>query len=615
MFLKRFFSALSLPKANSTSVKRTHLISNLNETLVRKEVTLAGWVSAIRRVSKNLIFLVLRDHSGSVQVTLTRTHVPDEIFLPVQAAIEAGELSNEAVIRLKGSIQPRPIGQSNSEMSTGAIEIFPASLQILNRVHTKLPFTLKESPAEDVRLQFRYLDLRREEMQRVLRLRSQINQTLRNFFISKGQSRLQNISEFLLILFLDFVEIETPLLFKSTPEGAKEFLVPRPNNTAYALPQSPQQFKQLLMIGGFDKYFQLARCFRDEGMRADRQPEFTQLDMEMAFVQQEDVMAVMEEAVSLLWKQFKGTTAIGPIPRMSYDQAMSEYGSDKPDLRFQGKLITFAKNGRSVLEGFLLKGKGRQSVNVSGGFEFCAPIEGLKTKPIIKAFESHIDGLEMHWHGNSLQNCPFDRQVIEDKLEQLGMNLGPRDCLFLVERNLDANVGFTTLGRTRLAAMNVLAEDGLLDRENDYFVWIHSFPLVTPSKEDQNRRFDSMHHPFTAPLESNEELFSCSNPLQLRAQHYDLVLNGQEIGGGSIRIHDPLVQERFLREILGLSEAQVASFSHLLKALKMGAPPHGGMALGLDRIVAILAGKESIRDVIAFPKTSSGQDLCFGAPN
>ncbi len=390
-------------------------------------------------------------------------------------------------------------------------------------------------------------------------------------------------------------------------------MVPRPNGTAYALPQSPQQFKQLLMVGGFDKYFQLARCFRDEGMRADRQPEFTQLDMEMAFVQQEDVMAVMEDAIRLLWKQFRGIE-LEQIRRISYDQAISEYGSDKPDLRFQGKLVQFSvdEKRRTALEGFLLKGKGRQSVNISKSFEFCAPIEGLKSKSVIKAFESHSDGFEKQWHGNSLQNCPF---AVEAKLQELGLNLGPRDYLFLVERNLDSNVGFTTLGRTRLAALNVLAEDDLIDRENDHFLWVHSFPLVTRSKEDPSRRFDSMHHPFTAPLESEEELFTCNNPLQLRAQHYDLVLNGQEIGGGSIRIHDPLLQERFLREILGLSEPQISSFSHLLKALKMGAPPHGGMALGLDRLVAILAGKESIREVIAFPKTSSGQDLCFGAPN
>lgn len=373
------------------------------------------------------------------------------------------------------------------------------------------------------------------------------------------------------------------------------------------------------MVGGVDKYFQFARCFRDEGMRADRQPEFTQLDLEMAFVSQEDVMAAVEGAIRLLWKQFRNVD-IEPIPRMSYDQAMSEYGSDKPDLRFQGKLIQFqiSDDRRTALEGFLLKGKGRQSVNTSGSFEYCVPIEGLKAKPVIKAFESYAaDAFERSWQGNKLDSCPFDVQVINRTLERLGLNLGPRDHLFLVERNLDANAGYTRLGRTRLAALSVLEGDGLVDGGKEHFVWIHSFPLVAPSTSgDSQRRFDSMHHPFTAPSAASEaSLFTAPNPLRLRAKHYDLVLNGQEIGGGSIRIHDPLVQERFLREVLELSDAQVASFAHLLKALKMGAPPHGGMALGLDRIVAILAGKASIRDVIAFPKTSSGQDLCFGAPN
>lgn len=405
--------------------------------------------------------------------------------------------------------------------------------------------------------------------------------------------------------------METPILFKSTPEGAKEFTVLREGRPAYALPQSPQQFKQLLMVAGFDKYFQIARCFRDEGMRADRQPEFIQLDMEMSFVDQYDVMAVMEEAVRRLWREFKGVE-IGEIEKMTYADAMEQYGSDKPDLRFEAKLISFAPG----LEGLLLKGKGRQSVNVSDSFEYCIPCEGIKAKPVIKAFETYASGTDS-WHGNNLDNCPFDRSLIEDRLESLGLNLGPRDHLFLVNRDVNANVGFTTLGRTRLAALQVLEADGLLETETDKFIWIHSFPLFTPASEESrlqnpNRRYDSMHHPFTAP-ENSQELFTNLNPLQLRAQHYDLVLNGQEIGGGSIRIHDPILQERVMREYLGLSDQQMASFSHLLKALKLGAPPHGGMALGLDRIVALLAGKTSIRDVIAFPKTSSGQDLCFNS--
>ena len=411
-------------------------------------------------------------------------------------------------------------------------------------------------------------------------------------------------------------------MFKSSPEGAKEFLVPRSDGLKYALPQSPQQFKQLLMVAGFDKYYQIARCFRDEGMRADRQPEFTQLDMEMAFVGQEEVMETIEAAVKKLWKDAKGIELNEPFPQLTYDEAMKFYGSDKPDLRFPAK-IAFSVNCDSihVIEGLLLKGRGRNSLNRDDSFEFCLPIEGIKSKEIIKTFESGKESV-WKWHGNKISDCSHLSEAemifIAKRLEQeLGLNVGPRDCLLIQKRDTTANVGLTDLGRARLVALEVLKDEMVGEPK---FLWVHSFPLLCPAgpesiAENPLRRFDSMHHPFTAPTENSGDIFTCTEPLKLRAQHYDLVLNGQEIGGGSVRIHDAGTQERLMRDLLGLSSTQIDHFSHLLRALKLGAPPHAGMALGLDRLVAILAGKSSIREVIAFPKNSSGHDLCFKAPN
>lgn len=377
------------------------------------------------------------------------------------------------------------------------------------------------------------------------------------------------------------------------------------------------------MVSGFDKYYQIARCFRDEGMRADRQPEFTQLDMEMAFSGQEEVMQTMEAAVKTLWKQTKGIELIETFPRLTYDEAMKFYGSDKPDLRFEGKIaFSIETEGNCVIEGLLLKGRGRSSLNRDDSFEFCLPVEGIKSKKIIKTFESGKESV-WKWYGNKVSDCPHlsasEHDKITERLEQdLGLNVGPRDCLLIQKRDTTANVGLTDLGRARLVALEEALKDLLSDKAK--FVWIHSFPLLCPAspesiKENPLRRFDSMHHPFTAPTEDSGDIFAGSEPLKLRAQHYDLVLNGQEIGGGSVRIHDSDIQERLMRDLLGLSPTQLNHFSHLLRALKLGAPPHAGMAIGLDRLVAILAGKSSIREVIVFPKNSSGHDLCFKAPS
>ena len=381
------------------------------------------------------------------------------------------------------------------------------------------------------------------------------------------------------------------------------------------------------MVAAFDKYYQIAKCFRDEGFRSDMQPEFTQLDMEMSFVTQNDVMNTMESAVKNLWEEAKGIN-LGQLdfPRISYDTAMALYGSDKPDLRFEGKIaFSFPSDCNTIIEGLLLKGRGRSSLNRDASFEFCLPIEGIQSKDVLKAFEAGKESL-FKWHGNRLEDCKIisedERFKVTKRLEELGLNIGPRDCLLLQRRDLYANVGMTDLGRARLAAMSVLQQHQTeLISSDPKFLWVHSFPLfcrASPESVAENplRRYDSMHHPFTAPETDNyADIFNEEEPLKLRAQHYDLVLNGQEIGGGSVRIHDSEIQERLMRELLGLSSGQIDHFSHLLRALKLGAPPHAGMALGLDRLVAILAGKQSIRDVIAFPKSSSGLDLCLKAPN
>ena len=439
-------------------------------------------------------------------------------------------------------------------------------------------------------------------------------------------------------------------MFKSSPEGAKEFLIPRPDGLKYALPQSPQQFKQLLMVGGFDKYYQIARCFRDEGMRADRQPEFTQLDMEMAFVDQETLIQTMETFIKTLWKETRKSDdfdlSTDVFERISYDDAMKFYGSDKPDIRFQGKFAfsisdSTDENSQTAIEGLLLKGRGRKSFNRDGSFEFCFPIEGLHAKSVITAFHNNKENSNTNnnnninnndntnkfwkWHGNNLDDCNMistkDRQIIFEKLTELGLEMGPRDCLLIQKRDLTANVGLTDLGRARLAAMQVIKSNLSTDPK---FIWVHTFPLIIRASpeslaENPKRIHDSMHHPFTAPHPSHSltEIFDKTGdfkPLNLRAQHYDLVLNGQEIGGGLVRIHDADLQERIMRDLLGLTDTQIDHFGHLLKALKLGAPPHAGMALGLDRLIAILAAKRSIREVIAFPKNSSGFDLCFKAP-
>jgi len=613
---KRAFSQLLQPSTQTLpkiAFTRTHLVNQLSLDLLAKPVTLAGWVSRIRPLSENLFFLILRDWSGSVQLTMTATHCNSHVMQEVWCLIQNGKLGKEAVIGIEGLVQSRPIGQANSSMTTGALEILINNLRVFNAAPKTelLPFSPVDHddvlPGEDIRLKYRPVDLRRKELQDTLRLRAQIVRSFRSTLDGLG-----------------FIEVETPLLFKSTPEGAREFLVSSTdpaNSVQYALPQSPQQFKQLLMVGGIDRYYQVAKCFRDEGFRADRQPEFTQLDLEMSFVESGDqVTRVLETAVKRLWKDVLAPEmSDSDFPRITYDDAMVLYGSDKPDTRFPFKFVfSLPLAGDFVLEGFLLKGRGRDSLNKSDGFEWCVPIEGSQSKPIRQALKDAgktVRGTQWTWSGNYLTECTqlsVDlREKITLAMDAKGLNLGQRDCLLLAARHQDANVGVTALGKTRLAAINQILTANVVQPERKWnFLWVDQFPLLAPG---EHRPYESMHHPFTAPCaEDLAHLFTTTKPLKLRAQHYDLVLNGCEIAGGSIRIHDADIQERFFREFLGLTEAETLQFAHVLQALRLGAPPHGGLALGIDRFVAIVAGKESIRDVIAFPKTSTGADLCTG---
>jgi aspartyl-tRNA synthetase len=589
--------------------------------MLTQTVQLGGWVSRIRALSSGLFFIVLRDWSGTVQLTMSATHCDAQVQSQMWTLIENGTLGKEAVVAVTGVVQARPIGQSNPTMPSGSLEIFVTELRVLNASPRELPFASDDHssvlPAEETRLRFRPLDLRRPCVQEALRLRAKVARSFRQTLESLG-----------------FLEVETPILFKSTPEGAREFLVASAESSStgpvYALPQSPQQFKQLLMVGGVDRYYQFARCFRDEGLRSDRQPEFTQLDLEMSFVEEEQpVMQVLEKAIRQLWTEVKGPQTLEetPFPQITYDEAMQLYGSDKPNTSFPFKFVcSIATEEHIRIEGLLLKGRGRASRNDSGSHEWCVPLEGGQTRSIRSVFRDAgkaVRGTMWTWSGNDLAQCETAsaevKEAIQAVLDRRGLNVGARDCLLLAARRTDANVGATALGKARLEAIRAVVEGTGLVPENKWnFMWVHQFPLLKPTDAEgtaaaSGRSYESMHHPFTAPIPEDAPLLFSSpkHPLSLRAQHYDLVLNGTEIAGGSLRIHNADLQERVMRELLGMNDAAIGQFSHLLRGLRLGAPPHGGLALGLDRLVALLGEHESIRSVIAFPKTSTGQDLCM----
>ena len=566
--------------------QRTHLCGELRAAHIGQRVTLGGWVHR-RRALGGLIFVDLRDRAGLAPVAFGPDTAPPEVLRA------AGSLTPETVVLVEGVVAHRPEGQTNPEMPTGEVEVRAASLRVVGPAAVPaIPVARgKGEPManEDLRLRYRHLDLRRPELFRNLELRHRLLQRTRAELSQRG-----------------FLEIETPILTKPTPEGARDYLVPSRVHPGefYALPQSPQIYKQLLMVAGFDRYFQLARCFRDEDLRADRQPEFTQIDIEASFVGPEDVYAVTEAVLVALWAE-AGETVASPFPRMAYHEAMARYGVDKPDLRFGLEIRdltpSIGESSGEFLRAAVGRGERVRALVAPGGAtlsrkDLDALTEDAKTM--------RASGLLWAKRGPDGVSGPGAKALGAPALEAL--QLGEGD-LVLAVAGPDA-VALPALGRVRLETIRKL---GIAPRTRHAFVWIEQFPLF--ERDLESGQLVPMHHPFTSPHPDDVALLA-TEPERVRAQHYDPVYNGNELGSGSIRITDPAVQHAIFAR-LGLTPDEVQHrFGFLLEGLKAGAPPHGGIALGFDRIVMLLAGTDSLRDVIAFPKTAAARALFEGAP-
>lgn len=563
---------------------RTHHCGALSLSELNQSVLLSGWVQKIRNKGF-IIWVDLRDRYGITQLVFDAERTPEEVFKAAQ------ELGREFVIQIKGTVIERE--SKNPNRATGDIEVLVADLTLLNASKTP-PFTIENETdgGEELRMNYRYLDIRREPVKDKLIFRSKVTMAVRNYLSEAG-----------------FIEVETPYLIKSTPEGARDFVVPSRMNEGqfYALPQSPQTFKQLLMVGGLDKYFQIVKCFRDEDLRADRQPEFTQIDCEMAFVNEADILLQFEGLTRHLLKEIKGID-IGEFPRMSYEEALKTYGNDKPDIRFG---MTFKELNH------LAQGKG------FGVFDSQELVVGIAVPGAATMSRKEIDGL-IDWvkrpqigaKGLVYVKCnteggyksSVDKFFSQDDLAAWAeyCNASPGDLLLILS-------GETSSTRTQLSALRMEMANRMGLRNPEVFapLWITDFPLLEWDEETQ--RYHAMHHPFTAP-KSEDLLLLKENPSAVKANAYDLVLNGNEIGGGSIRIHDQTLQAQVF-DLLGFSKEEAqAQFGFLMNAFQYGAPPHGGIAFGLDRLVALLGGEETIRDFIAFPKNNAGRDVMIDAP-
>ncbi len=570
-------------------LKRTHNCGVLRKEQVGSEVVLCGWVSR-RRDHGGLIFVDMRDRSGLVQIVF------DEAVMPAGTFHEAESLRSEFVLSIRGAVRARSEDTVNPNMETGEVEIVVSELHILNKAKTP-PFYIQDGIDVDemIRLRYRYLDLRRPEMQANMILRHRVTKLMRDFFDRNG-----------------FLEIETPMLCKSTPEGARDFLVPSRLNAGefYALPQSPQIFKQLLMVSGFEKYFQIVRCFRDEDLRADRQPEFTQLDIEMSFMDQDSILSLMEEMVKELFEKSIGANIEIPIPRMSWDEAMERFGSDKPDLRFGMELqdITDYVGGSEfkVFNAVLEMGGRVKVINVEG----YANIPRRELDGLVSYVQGYgAKGLAWIQYTEEGVKSPFKKFYSDETFERIKNAVGAKTGdLLLVVADQPAVVA-QALGELRL---EMGRRRNLIDPDALSFLWVVDFPMFEYSAEE--KRYKAMHHPFTAPRDEDIPLLQ-TDPGRVKANAYDMVLNGVEIGGGSLRIYRSDLQEQVF-ETLGLSPEEAREkFGFMMNAFEYGTPPHGGLAFGLDRLVMLMAKRRSIRDVIPFPKTQSASDVMCEAPS
>ncbi len=576
-------------------MKRTHHCAQLTLADLDATASLVGWVDTIRDQG-GIIFVDLRDRKGVTQIKL-------EPHDNAKLGEQLKHLKPESVIGVTGKIVRRPAGTENKTLATGEIELVASDLEIHNISDTP-PFPLDDAGGdkvnEDLRLTFRYLDLRRPKMRKNLMVRHRAAKSIRDYFDAQ-----------------EFIEVETPALFKSTPEGAREYLVPSRIHPGqfYALSQSPQQFKQILMVAGVEKYFQIARCFRDEDLRADRQMEFTQVDVEASFVTREDIYALFEGMLKKVWKDVLGVDIPTPFPRMPFVDAMNRYGVDKPDVRFGFELVdftdTFKNSAFKVFQATVAGGGVIKALNAKGlsditqgelkNFEDVAKSLGAKGLAFIK-----VEGGE--WKSPIVKFfSEAEKAALTEKL-----NIAEGDIVFFAAAPWEKACAI--LGRMRLEAAALLQKRGKLTiRHDDWkFLWVIDFPLMT--HDEAENRYVATHHPFTAPV-PDDVPFLDTNPKAVRGQHYDVVLNGMELGGGSIRIHQPSLQKKVFEDVLKIPQDVVESrFGYMLKAFTYGAPPHGGIAFGLDRMVALLCGTTSIRDVIAFPKTQKGQDLMAQSP-
>ena len=573
---------------NLESMRKTHTCCALGKSDVGNEVILMGWVQR-RRDHGGVIFVDLRDREGITQVVFN-----PEVDHAVHAKAHA--IRSEFVIAVKGTVDSRPEGMINPNLTTGAIEVLVTELKILNAAVTP-PFLIEDTVdvSESLRLTYRYLDLRRPQLQQNIILRHRAASSVRTFLNT-----------------LDFIDIETPCLTRSTPEGARDYLVPSRVNPGqfYALPQSPQIFKQLLMISGFDRYYQIVRCFRDEDLRADRQPEFTQIDIEMSFVGEEDIMDLSEGMIQALYKDVLGITLDTPFNRLTYDEAVGRYGLDKPDTRFGLELIDISDivktSGFKVFSSVVKNGGLVKALNAKGCLDFSRKeIDDLTE--LVSIYQAK--GLAWIKVRDNEWQSPITKFFSEDEKSAMKERIGmePGDLVFFVADQ--PKITNEALGHLR----NHLGERlKLIDKDTYSFVWVTEFPML--EYDETEKRYQALHHPFTAPFEADYDKLE-TDPLNVRSRAYDLVLNGFEIGGGSIRIHQKEVQENVF-SALGLTpETYEEKFGFLISALESGAPPHGGIAFGFDRLIMLMCGQSSIRDIIAFPKTQRAACLLTGAPS